>query len=157
VHESDSRQWGSFRRPALLGPAVGFLAFLGSEAVRSPASGIGDSFIWLPLFFVIATVFAAIPYLIGAFLLLVVFRGLPIGLVRFTALRLVLGAVFGAFVAWPFGNVLNWIPSATADPRFNMISMLVGGSVAGAFCAGFFADKNEGALSKKSLERPREE
>jgi hypothetical protein len=156
VHESDSRQWGSFRRPALLGPAIGFLAFLGSEAVRSPGSGIGDSFIWLPIFLVIATIFAAIPYLIGAFLLLVVFRGLPIGLVRFTALRLVLGAGFGAFVAWPFGNVLNWIPSATADQRFNMISMLVGGSIAGAFCAGFFAETHNGSPSSKSPERPHE-
>ena len=127
--------------------------FVGSEAIRSPASGSADGLIWLPLFLVVATIFAAIPYLIGAFLLLAAFRVLPKELGRFTVFRLALGGVIGALIAWPFTCALNWIPSATADPRFNFGSMLVGGAVAGAFCAAFFSDAKAGAPSNKSLER----
>jgi hypothetical protein len=161
VHEPDTDEFGFFRRPALLGPAVGFLAFLGSEAIRLPTgtgdgSGIGDALIWLPLFLVIATTFAAIPYIVGAFVLLAAFRVLPKELRRFTVFRLFLGGVFGAPIAWPFAVVLNWIPSATADPRFNFGSMLIGGTVAGAFCAAFFSEAKASAPSNKSLERTRE-
>jgi hypothetical protein len=155
MHASGSGPRGFFRRPVLLGPAVGFLAFLGSEAIRSPASGTSDGLIWLPLFLIVATLFAAVPYLIGALLLLMAFRVLPNALVRLMATRLLLGGVLGAFIAWPFGYVLNWIPSATADPRFNMVSMLVGCSAAGAFCAAFFVDTQPGAPSDQSLERTR--
>jgi hypothetical protein len=153
VPESESAQRGFFGRPVLLGPAVEFLAFLGSEAVRSPGSGTSDSLIWLAPFLVVATIFAAIPYLIGAFVLLTTFRVLPDGVVRLIVLRLLFGAFVGAFIAWPFGYALNFIPSSTADPRFNMASMLIGCSVAGAFCAAFFVNTQPGAPPNNSLER----
>jgi uncharacterized oligopeptide transporter (OPT) family protein len=156
VHESDSAHWGYFRRPVLLGPAVGFLAFLGSEAVSTPAYGTPDGLIWLPLFLIVATILAAIPYLIGTLVLLGVFRVLPYGLARLMAPRVLIGAVVGAFIAWPFGAALNWIPSATADPRFNITSMLAGGLVAGAFCAAFYADTKLAAPPDTSLERTHE-
>jgi hypothetical protein len=112
--------------------------------------------IWLLPFLVVATIFAAIPYLIGAFVLLTIFRVLPGGVVRLVTLRLLFGAFVGAFIAWPFGYALNWIPSSTEDPRFDMTSMLIGCSVAGAFCAAFFVNTPPGAPSNKSLERTRE-
>jgi hypothetical protein len=156
VHETGSDQWGFFRRPALFGPAVGFLAFLGSEAIRQPGTGSPEGLIWLPLFLIIATVFAAIPYLIGALLLLAVFRMLPRALVRSAPTRMQLGAIVGALIAWPFAFVLNWIPSATVDPRFNLGSMLVGCIVAGGFCSAFFTQSTSVAPSNTSLERTRE-
>jgi hypothetical protein len=160
VHEPDTNEMGFFRRPAFLGPAVGFLAFLGSEAIRLPAtgdgSGIGDALIGLPLLLVIATIFAAVPYVVGALLLLAAFRLLPKELRRFRVFRLSLGGVIGASIAWPFAVVLNWIPSATADPRFNFGSILIAGTVAGAFCAAFFSEDKAVAPSNKSLVRTRE-
>jgi hypothetical protein len=148
MHDFDfDSDWGFFRRPVLFGPAVGFLAFLGSEAMRSPAPFSAEGWIWLPLFLFIATIFAAIPYLFGAFLLLTACRILPKVLVRFAAFRLILGGVIGGLIAWPFAHVLNWIPSATADPRFNFESMLVGCVVAGGFCAAFYSESPAGAPS----------
>jgi hypothetical protein len=156
VTESDGAQWGFFRRPALLGPAVGFLAFLGSEAVQSPASGNPDGLVWLPLFLIVASLVAAIPYLVGAFLLIVVFRIMPRPVVSFIGARVFIGAAIGASIALPFGYALNSIPSANSDPRFNMVSMLVGCSVAGAFCAAFFAQPRLGAPPDQLLERTRD-
>jgi hypothetical protein len=95
VSESDSAKWGFFRRPALLGPAVGFLAFLGCEAVQAPGSGALDGLIWLPLFLILASLVGAIPYLIGAFLLIAVFRVLPPAVVSFIATRVLVGAAIG--------------------------------------------------------------
>ncbi len=132
-------QWGYFRRPAFLGPAVGFLAFVGSEAIRSPRTGSAEGLIWLVPTLVAATVIAAIPYLIGALLLLALFRVLPAGWVRPAAVRLFIGALVGALIAWPMAFALNGIPSATTEPRFNIISLLVACGVAGSFCAGFFS------------------
>jgi hypothetical protein len=156
VHEPDSGDWGFFRRPVLLGPAVGFLAFLGCEAIRSPASGSADGLIWLPLFLVVASLIAAIPYLLGALVLLAALRVLPKRLRRFAVLRLVLGGVMGILIAWPFAIALNMIPSATADPRFNLGSVLIGGAVAGAFCAAFFSEAKAAAPSNNSLEQTRD-
>ena len=136
---SDSSEWGFFRFPALLGPAVGFIAFLVSGAIKSPGTGTGDALIWFPLLLIVAVIFAAIPTLLGAVLLLTMCRILPNRLVRFTALRLILGALVGAVIAWPFTHALNWIPSANADPRFNPDSMLVGCAVAGVYCAAFLS------------------
>jgi hypothetical protein len=158
VHDPDGGDWGFFRRPVLFGPAVGFLAFLASEAISSPASGSADGLIWMPLFLIVATIFAAIPYLLGAYLLREACRALPIWLVRFMAFRLVLGGLIGGMIAWPFTYALNgMIPSATADPRFNFTSMLVGGVVAGGYCAAFFSASRSGAPSDNSLERARGE
>ena len=139
MHEPDSG-WGFLRRPVLLGPAVGFLAFLGSEGVRSPDSGSAEGLIWLPLMLAVATVFAAIPYLVGALLLLAACRVLPHSAVRFAAFRLLLGGLIGGVMAWPFAHVFNWIPSATSDPRFDFESMLVGCVVAGGYCAAFYSE-----------------
>lgn len=138
--DADDRGWGYFRRPVLLGPSVGFIAVLAAEAVRSPSPpDSADGLIWLPLFLVIATIFAAIPYLLGAFLLLAICRALPSPLVSFIAFRLILGGLVGALIAWPFTNMLNWIPSFTAEPRFKFNSILAGCVVGGAYCAAFFA------------------
>jgi hypothetical protein len=157
VHHPASDDWGFFRRPALFGPAIGFLAFLASEATRSPASGSADGLIWIPLFLIVATIFAAIPYLLGACLLVAVCRVLPSRLVRVTAFRLFLGGLIGGLIAWPITHALNGIPSTTADPRFNSVSMLVGCVVAGGYCAAFFSASHSGAASNKSPERTREE
>jgi predicted membrane protein len=135
---------------------VGFLAFLGCEAIGSPASGSADGLIWLPLMLAVATIFAAIPYLVGALLLLAAFRVLPKEFCRFAVLRLVVGGVIGAVIAWPFAFALNWIPSATADPRFDHDSVRIGGAVASAFCAAFFSEAKAGEASNKSLERSRD-
>lgn len=140
VSETESTQWGFFRRPALFGPAVGFLAFLASEAIKTPPSGLGDTLVVLVPMLVVAIIFAAIPYLIGAFLLLVVFRVLPRKLVELVVARLLVGAILGFLIAWPFALVLNLIPSATEQARFDLGSMVVGCATAGGFCAVFFSE-----------------
>ena len=149
MSEPEKTEWGFFRPPAIFGPMVGFLAFLGSMAMESPDSGSSnDGLIVLPLVLVIATIFAAIPYLLGAFLLLAACRVLPARVVRITPIRLVLGGLIGALIGWPFAHVLNWIPSATADPRFDYGSVLVGSVVAGGYCAAFFSEARSGLHSQ---------
>ena len=156
MNETESAKWGFFRRPALLGPAVGFLAFLASEAVRTPPSGLGDTLVVLLPMLIVATIFAAIPYLIGAFLLLTVLRALPRKVVDLVAARVLVGAFLGFLIAWPFAFVLNLIPSATADARFDLGSMVVGSATAGGFCALFFSATQSAAPSNTSFERTRE-
>lgn len=146
MSEPGETDWGFFRRPALFGPGVGFFAFLAAEAIRSPSEGGGgasssDWIIWIDLFPLIANLFSAIPYLLGAFVLLAVCRGLPKGLVQFAVFRVALGGLVGGLIAWPFAHVLNWIPSATSfEPRFNFVSVLIACAVGGGYCAAFFSD-----------------
>jgi hypothetical protein len=146
VSEPGITDWGYFRRPALLGPVVGFFAFLAAEAIRLPAEGgggggSGDWIFWIGLFLIVATLFSAVPYLLGAFVLLAVCRVLPKALVRFMVFRMALGGLVGGLIAWPFSHALNWIPSATAaEPRFNFVSVLVACAVAGGYCAAFFSE-----------------
>ena len=156
MNETESAKWRFFRRPALLGPAVGFLAFLASEAIRTirtMPSGLGDTLVVLLPILIVATILAAIPYLIGAFLLLATFRALPRKIVDLVAARVLVGAFLGFLLAWPFAFVLNLIPSATADARFNLGSMVVGCATAGGFCAVFFSATQSEAPSNTSLER----
>jgi hypothetical protein len=150
MHEAEKVEWGFFRPPAIFGPMVGFLACLGSMAMESPGSGgSSDGLIALPLVLVIATLFAAIPYLLGAFLLLTACRVLPSRWIRITPIRLVLGGLIGALIEWPFAHALNWmIPSASADPRFDYSSVLVGSVVAGGYCAAFFSEARPGSRSQ---------
>ena len=139
MNETESAQWGFFRRPALLGPAVGFLAFLASEAIRTIGtlpSGLGDTLIVLLPMLIVATIFAAIPYLIGAFLMLAAFRALPRKIVDLVVARVLVGAILGFLIGWPFAFVLNLIPSATTDPRFDLGSMVVGCATAGREASG---------------------
>ncbi|HEY6125309.1 MAG TPA: hypothetical protein VIV63_11720, partial [Steroidobacteraceae bacterium] len=126
-----------FHRPAVFGPAVGFFAFLANEARTSTDSGSADGLLWLPFILLVVTLIAAIPYILGAFLLLASCRVLPASWVGFMAIRLILGGVIGALIAVPFTHMLNWIPSSTADPRFNFESMLVGCVAGGVYCAAF--------------------
>ena len=143
--EPDNANWGFFRRPALFGPIVGFLAFLAAEAIRSPVEGgrSDDWVIWFALILIIAYLFSAIPYLLGAFVLLAVCRVLPSALVQLTVVRMILGGLVGASIAWPFAHALNWIPSATtAEPRFNFVSVLIACAVAGGYCAAFFSESH---------------
>ena len=145
MSESGNTDWGIFRRPALLGPVVGFLAYLAAEAVRLPAGsgeggGSADWIIWLGLILLIVYVFSAIPYLLGAFLLLAACRALPTTLVRLKSFRVVLGALVGGLLAWPFAHALNWIPSATTtEPRFSFVSLLIACAISGGFCAAFLS------------------
>jgi hypothetical protein len=146
VSEPAKTDWGFFRRPALLGPTVSFFVFLAAEAIRLRAqtSGSGESgdwIIWIGLFVFIANLFSAIPYLLGAFVLLAACRVLPRGLVQFTAFRVVLGGLVGGLIAWPFAHALNWIPSASvSEPRFNLLSVLIACAVGGGYCAVFFSE-----------------
>lgn len=159
MNGTESAEWGFFRRPALLGPTVGFLAFLASEAVRTagaPPSGLGDTLVVLLPMLIVATIFAAIPFLMGAFLLLAVFRVLPRKVVDLVAARVLAGAFVGFLIAWPFAFALNLIPSATSDARFHLGSMIVGCATAGGFCAVFFSATQSEALSNPSLERARD-
>jgi hypothetical protein len=153
VHDSDRGHWGFFRRPALLGPTVGFLVFLASEAVKAQASGSADGMLWLPLLLIVVNVVAAIPCFLGALILLAICRALPGRLVRFAPLRVILGGLVGGLSAWPFTHALNLIPSSTADPRFDFTSLLVGCIVAGAYCAVFLSMSRSGAPAENSLER----
>jgi hypothetical protein len=143
VSESGGTQWGFFRRPALLGPMVGFLAFLAAEAIRQPAdfsggSWRGDWIIFFGLFVMVATLFSAIPYLLGAFLLLAACRVFPVPWVQVAVFRVALGGLIGAAIGWPFAHALNWIPSASpTEPRFNLVSVIVASAVAGGYCAIF--------------------
>lgn len=148
MSESRNTDWGFFRRPALLGPVVGFLAYLAAEAVRLPADGgrggeVGwstDWIIWFGLILLVVHVFSAIPYLLGAFVLLAVCRALPATLVRLNSLRVVLGGLVGGLIAWPFAHALNWIPSATtAEPRFRFDSLLIACAISGGYCAAFLS------------------
>jgi len=137
----DNEDWGFLREPVLWSPAVGFLTFAAVEFVKSPSTegNLLEGLIWIPLFLVITTLFALIPLVIGAAGLMAVFRVLPKRLVRIVPLRLTIGGLIGALVGWPFTQVLNWIPSASAEPRFNHTSMLVACVVTGAYCAAFYS------------------
>jgi hypothetical protein len=99
---------------------------------------------------IVATILAAIPYLIGAFLLLVVLRALPRKIVDLVGARILVGALLGFLIAWPFAFALNLIPSATAEPRFDLGSMAVGCVTAGGFCAVFFSATQSEAPSDTS-------
>lgn len=134
----DADVWWHFRRPALLGPAVGFLAFLASEAATANAPASTDGLIALPVVLILATVFGAIPCLLGGVLLIVACRALPPGLVRYFLCRLALGGAIGALIAWPFSWLVNgMIPYG---------SMLIGCAVAGAYCAAFMSQSRPEAL-----------
>jgi hypothetical protein len=96
------------------------------------------------LFFVIfATVFGFFPSLIGAASFVALCRRLPERLIRMAAIRLLLGALIGALVSFPFAYVMNWIPSGTDEPRFNHMSMLVGSIAAGGYCALCYMNRRE--------------
>ena len=144
MSESDSNNWGFFRRPALFGPIVGFFAFLAADAIRAPSAGGGDGiagWIFLIPVLMIVILFSAIPYLAGAFILLATCRKLPNGLVRLTLFRMILGGLVGALISWPFAHALNWIPSATTtEPRFNFVSLLIACAVGGGYCALFYSE-----------------
>jgi hypothetical protein len=139
--------WGFLRRPALFSPAVGFLTFLAVEAANSPTElrtgGLREiligGLIGLPLALVIATLFALIPLLIGGATLLAACRLLPSRWIEILPFRLTIGGLVGVLVGWPFTHVLNWIPSATAEPRFNHTSMFIACAVTGAYCAVFYS------------------
>ncbi|HUR21651.1 MAG TPA: hypothetical protein VMZ90_12625 [Vicinamibacterales bacterium] len=133
--------FGHLRRPALLTPTVGFLAFLAAEAwqAQPSESGFGDAFIVILPVLVIANIFAFLPFLAGAGALLAVCRLVPSRLIALPITRLLVGAVVGSVVGLPFAYLLNFIPSATDGPRFSYVSMLAGSMVGGGFCALFYS------------------
>ena len=148
---------GFLRKPALLTPAVGFLAFLVLEAARSPSTAepLGDALIALPIVLVVATIAALIPMIVAAAGLLVILSLLPDSLVRIALLRMSIGGSIGVLVGLPFTYVLNFIPSATAEPRFSYLSMLVACAIAGGYAAIFYSASGP-AAPPESLERTRE-
>lgn len=155
---SGGKGWGFLRKPALFTPAVGFFTFLAVGLVRSPSVSepLGDALIAVPIMLVVATIFALIPMIIGAAGLLFVFSVLPSWLVQVALLRMPIGSAIGLLIGMPFAYMLNWIPSATAGPRFDYFSMLVACAVAGGYSAFFYSAWIPGTPPNKSLERTRD-
>jgi len=154
---------GYLRRPALLTPVIATLSLLAIEAIRSPSevSAVGMDWV-VPVLFgalllvVLVTVFAAIPMIVGAVILIAICNVLPRWVVRIVALRMVIGGLVGCLVGLPFTYVLNFIPSAGPEPRFSYLSMLFASAVSGAFCAVFYSDSPVMASSNQSLARTHE-
>lgn len=138
---------GYLRRPALLTPVIAAISLLAIEAARSTSdvSVAGTDWIVAALFgiallVVLVIVFASIPMIVAAVILVSACNALPRRLVSITALRMAIGGLVGCLVGLPFTYVLNFIPSATAEPRFGYLSMLFASAVSGAFCAAFYTN-----------------
>ena len=163
MHTNDGIVWGYLRRPALLTPVIATISLQAIEAIRSPSdvSFAGPDWIVLALFgtffaVILVTVFGLIPMIVGAVILIAVCSVLPGWLVRIAALRMAIGGLIGCLIGLPFTYVLNFIPSASSEPRFSYLSMLFACVVSGGFCAAFYSDSPADAPSNKSLERTRE-
>jgi hypothetical protein len=163
VHTKDGIVWGYLRRPALLTPIIATISLQALEAIRSPsgASLVGPDWIVLALFgtffaVVLVTFFGLIPMIVGAVSLIAVCSVLPGWLVRIAALRIAIGGLIGCLIGLPFTYVLNFIPSASSEPRFSYLSMLFASAVSGGFCAAFYSDSRDNAPSNKPLERTHE-
>jgi hypothetical protein len=154
VHTTGGIVWGYLRRPALLTPVIATISLQAIEATRSPSdvSFAGTDWIAIVLFgnlflITLVTVIGLIPMIVGAVILIAVCSVLPGWLVRIVTLRVAIGGLIGFLVGLPFTYVLNFIPSASSEPRFTYLSMLFASVVSGGFCAVFYSD---------SLERTRE-
>jgi hypothetical protein len=155
--------WGYLRRPALLTPVIATISLWAIEATRSPPDAFFAGTDWvvfalfgIPLQAVVVTVIGLVPMMIGAFILVAVCSVLPGWLVGIAVLRMAIGGLIGCVVGLPFTYLLNFIPSASSEPRFSYLSMLFACVVSGGFCAAFYSDSPAGAPSNKSLERTRE-
>jgi hypothetical protein len=149
---SCNNDWGFLRKPALFTPAVGFLTFMVIGVVRLPlvsnpsvSNSLGDALIAIPILLVVVTIVALVPMIVGAAGTLFVFTLLPLWLVQLTLVRMIIGGAVGLLVGLPFTHVLNWIPSATAEPRFDNVSMLIACAVAGGYCAFFYLASTPGS------------
>jgi hypothetical protein len=163
VHTNDGIVWGYFRRPALLTPVIATISLQAIEAIRSPSDWFfaGPDWIVLALFgtffaVIFVTVFGVIPMIVGAVSLIAVCSVLPRCLVRIAAFRMAIGGLIGCLIGMPFTYLLNFIPSASYEPRFSYLSMIFACVVSGGFCAAFYSNSPAGAPSNKSLERTRE-
>jgi hypothetical protein len=155
--------WGHLRRPALLTPVIAAISLQAIEAARSPLdiSLAGTDWIALALFgtfvlVVLVTIFGLIPMIAGALILIAVCSVLPGWFVRIAALRMAIGGLIGCLIGLPYTYLLNFIPSASSEPRFSYLSMFFACVVTGGFCAAFYSDSRADAPSNKSLERTRE-
>jgi hypothetical protein len=162
VHTTDGIVWGYLRRPALLTPVIATISLQALEAIRSPSDVSFAEPDWLVLalfgtFFavILVTVFGVIPMIVGAVILIAVCSVLPGWLVRIAALRMAIGGLIGCLIGLPFTYVLNFIPSASSEPRFSYLSMLFACVVSGGFCAAFYSDSPADAPSNKPMERTR--
>ena len=163
MHTNDGFARGYLRRPALLTPVIATISLQAIEAIRSPSdfSSAGPDWIVLALFgtffaVILVTVFGVIPMIVGAVSLIAVCSVLPGCLVRIAAFRMAIGGLIGCIIGLPFTYLLNFIPSASSEPRFSYLSMLFACVVSGGFCAAFYSDSPADAPSNKSLERTRE-
>jgi len=163
VHTNDGIVFGYLRRPALLTPVIATISLQAIEAIRSPSevSFAGPEWIVLALFgtffaVILVSVFGLIPMIVGAVSLIAVCRILPGWLVRIAVLRMAIGGLIGCVIGLPFTYVLNFIPSASSEPRFSYLSMLFACVVSGGFCAAFYSDAPADAPSNNSLEQTRE-
>jgi hypothetical protein len=164
VHTNGGIVWGYLRRPALLTPVIATISLQAIEATRSSSDASFAGTDWIvfalfgtPLLVIVVTVFGLIPMIVGALILLAVCSVLPGWFVRIAVLRMAIGGLIGCVVGLPFTYVLNFIPSASSEPRFSYLSMLFACVVSGGFCAAFYSDSPAGAPSNKSLERTRGE
>ncbi len=163
MHTNDGIVWGYLRRPALLTPVIATISLQAIEAIKSPSdvSFAGPDWIVLALFgtffaVILVTVFGLIPMIVGAVSLIAVCSVLPGWLVRVAAFRMAIGGVIGCLIGLPFTYVLNFIPSASSEPRFSYLSMLFACAVSGGFCAAFYSDSPTDEPSDNSLERTRD-
>lgn len=133
-------EWGFLRRPALLAPAVGLISYIVADGNLSGEAFTAEGLIWFPFLLVVATLFSAIPLLVGAIILLSVLRWVPAGVSRLAVARISLGALVGGLVGWPFAQAMNWLlPPVNSAPRFDVMSLLVACAATGAFCATFYS------------------